>query len=145
MSHPPCNVENSCDTMVEEIKHGCESLARSAPSNVPSFCGARQPVVANAPTGQGLAHYECPASLAGQPVFNWFLAEGASSPQNSVRQGLAPDGAVTWTFTPRQSAQGTVHIVCGYDGPRTVNVPIAAGIRHCRNPEMTHEYMCDSR
>jgi hypothetical protein len=34
-THPPCNVQNSCPLIVEEIKRGCASI-RSR--NVPAFC-----------------------------------------------------------------------------------------------------------
>ncbi|WP_439271381.1 lysozyme inhibitor LprI family protein [Pseudochrobactrum sp. HB0163] len=30
-SHPPCNVENSCNLMIEEIKQGCAQIGAAAP------------------------------------------------------------------------------------------------------------------
>jgi hypothetical protein len=34
-THPPCNVQNSCPLIIDEIKRGCASIQ---PRNVPAFC-----------------------------------------------------------------------------------------------------------
>jgi len=34
-THPPCNVQNSCPLIIDEIKRGCASIQ---PRNAPSFC-----------------------------------------------------------------------------------------------------------
>ena len=43
-THPPCNVQNSCDIMVDEIQRGC-NLARSSSSKLPRFCSPPTPTV----------------------------------------------------------------------------------------------------
>lgn len=146
MSHPPCNVENSCDMMVEEINRGCDTLLKELPAHAPAFCRSRSALAAPNPvTASGLAHYECPAVARGRRLLNWSLVDSHSS--RGVPSNLATGaGTVKWSLTPAQSAQGSVQIACGYEGTsEVVNVPIALGIKHCQNPEMTHEYMCDSK
>lgn len=34
-AHPPCNADNSCELIIEEIVRGCQSLSTDAPD----FCG----------------------------------------------------------------------------------------------------------
>jgi hypothetical protein len=36
-THPPCNVENPCDMMIDEIKRSC-AMRRGAGIATPSFC-----------------------------------------------------------------------------------------------------------
>ena len=39
-THPPCNAENPCDMIVDEIRHGCAELAGPGlPVRPPAFCG----------------------------------------------------------------------------------------------------------
>ena len=39
-THPPCNAENPCDMIVDEIKHGCAELAEPGTrGKSPVFCG----------------------------------------------------------------------------------------------------------
>ena len=38
-THPPCNAENPCDLIVDEIKHGCAELAEPGGTvRPPAFC-----------------------------------------------------------------------------------------------------------
>ena len=38
-THPPCNADNPCDAIVDEIKHGCSELAEPGlPVKPPAFC-----------------------------------------------------------------------------------------------------------
>ena len=39
-THPPCNAENPCDMIADEIKHSCAELAGAGGSiRPPPFCG----------------------------------------------------------------------------------------------------------
>ena len=39
-THPPCNAENPCDMIVDEIRHGCAELAGPGLAvKPPAFCG----------------------------------------------------------------------------------------------------------
>lgn len=41
-TRPPCNVQNSCDLIVDEIRRGCD-LVRDSNSKLPSFCSPPAP------------------------------------------------------------------------------------------------------
>jgi len=37
-THPPCNVENSCELIQDELARGCALLASDSPELVPDYC-----------------------------------------------------------------------------------------------------------
>lgn len=37
-THPPCNAENSCEMIQNEIARGCAMLAEDAPEETPDYC-----------------------------------------------------------------------------------------------------------
>jgi hypothetical protein len=37
-TRPPCNAENSCELIQDEIARGCAGLADDMPEDVPDFC-----------------------------------------------------------------------------------------------------------
>ena len=37
-TRPPCNAENSCELIRNEIARGCAGLAQDMPEEVPDFC-----------------------------------------------------------------------------------------------------------
>jgi hypothetical protein len=94
-----------------------------------------------AASGDGAAHFECPASLDGHKALNWNLFDGS----HPVPQQLAEDGSgtVVWTITPAQAAGGNVRIVCGYRDTRQVNAfQLSSGIRRCSNRQMSRAFDC---
>ena len=37
-THPPCNAENACSLIIDEIKRGCDYAKNTEGGEVPSFC-----------------------------------------------------------------------------------------------------------
>jgi hypothetical protein len=37
-THPPCNVENSCELIQDELARGCALLTSDSPELVPDYC-----------------------------------------------------------------------------------------------------------
>jgi hypothetical protein len=132
-SHPPCNIENPCDMMKEEVARGCGMY----PGTKPAFC----PDPAGAPANSA-TRYACPAFLDGHKILNWNV-------KDTVGNGRVDDSSGTqstpvWTLTAAQAARGSVRIVCGYNGTaRVAEIPVRAGLKRCINPEMTAAFDCN--
>jgi hypothetical protein len=42
-THPPCNAENSCELIQNEIARGCAIINNEAPEDLPDFCAEYLP------------------------------------------------------------------------------------------------------